>query len=174
MKAAKRYAKALFEISSGNLDAVQKDMQWLEDTFETYPELLKFFKNPTVAASKKMSAAQQLFGQKVSENTAKLIDLLGQKDRLSLLKDIVVSFNELYKKYKGIKEAEVISAIPLDDTLKNNILDKIKELTGSSQIKLTNKVNPELIGGFILNIDDWQYDASISGKLAKIKSKLEA
>ncbi len=174
MKAAKRYAKALFEISSSNLDAVQKDMHRLKDTFESHPDLLKFLKNPTVAASKKLAAVQKLFGANVSDNTAKLINLLGQKDRLSLLKNIAVSFNELYKNSKGIKEAEVISAIPLDDTLKNGILNKIKEITGSSQIKLTNKVDPSIMGGFILNIDDLRYDASISGKLAKIKSKLEA
>ncbi len=174
MKAAKRYAKALFEISSGNLDAVQKDMQWLKDTFDANPGLLKFLKNPTVAASIKLAAVQKITGNKVSENTRKLISLLGQKDRLSLLKDIAISFNDLYKKSKGIKEAEVITAIPLDEQLKQHILDKIKELTGSSQIKLTNKVNPEILGGFILNIDDLQYDASISGKLAKIKTKLEA
>jgi len=174
MKAAKRYAKALFEIASTDLDAVQKDMHRLKDTFESHPDLLKFLKNPTVAASKKLAAVQKIFGSEVSDNTKKLIDLLGQKDRLSLLKDIATSFNELYKNHKGIKEAEVISAIPLDDTLKNSILNKIKELTGSSQIKLSNKVKPELIGGFILNMDDLRYDASISGKLAKIKSKLEA
>ncbi len=174
MKAAKRYAKALFEISSTDLDAVQKDMQWLKDTFDSNPDLLKFFKNPTVAASKKLTAVQKITGDKVSKSTAKLIELLGQKDRLSLLKDIAVSFNELYKNSKGIKEAEVITAVPLEENLKKRILDKIKELTGSSQIKLTNKIVPEILGGFILNIDDLRYDASISGKLAKIKSKLEA
>ena len=174
MKAAKRYAKALFEISSANLDAVQKDMHRLKDTFESNPDLLKFLKNPTVVASKKLVAVQKLFGKNVSDNTAKLINLLGQKDRLNLLKNIAVSFNELYKNKKGIKEAEVITAIPLNDTLKNSILNKIKALTGSSQIKLTNKVDANILGGFILNIDDLRYDASVSGKLAKIKSKLEA
>ncbi len=174
MKAAKRYAKALFEIASTDLDAVQKDMHRLKDTFDANPELLKFLKNPTVPASKKLAAVQQIFGNKVSDKTEKLINLLGQKDRLSLLKDIAVAFNELYKNKKGIKEAEVITAIPLDDTLKKSILNKIKALTGSSQIKLTNKVDSKILGGFILNIDDLRYDASISGKLAKIKSKLEA
>ncbi len=174
MKAAKRYAKALFEISSDSLDAVQKDMQWLKNTFDSNPGLLKFLKNPTVPTSKKLVAVQKITGDKVSKNTAKLVELLGQKDRLSLLKDVAVAFNELYKKSKGLKEAEVITAIPLDDELKKRILDKIKEITGSNQIKLTNKINPDILGGFILNIDDLRYDASISGKLAKIKTKLEA
>ena len=172
MKAAKRYAKALFELSNNNLDKVQKDMQLIQQTFENFPDLLKTLKNPTIAASKKAAVVTAIFNEKVTENTRKLIELLSQKERLSLLKDIAVSFNDYYKKSKGIKEAKVISAVALTDELKNKILNKVKELTGSSQINLTNTVDESLIGGFILNIDDLRYDASVSGKLAKIKSKL--
>jgi F-type H+-transporting ATPase subunit delta len=172
MKAAKRYAKALFELASDNLDEVQKDMQLIKESFEASPELQKILKNPTIAPSQKAQIVNQIFGGKVSDYTTKLLELLGQKDRLSLLEDIATAFDNLYKKAKGIKEASVISAVPLNDTLKDKILNKIKELTGSQQIKLTNEVNPDLIGGFILNMDDLRYDASVSGKLAKIKSKL--
>ncbi len=174
MKAAKRYAKALFEWSDNQLDTVQKDMELIKNTFESYPELGKALTNPTVPASKKLAVVDQVFGHKVSDKTRKLIQLLGQKDRLSLLKNIAHSFDKLYKKHKGLKEAKVISAVPLNEALKNEILSKIKTLTGSHQINLTNEVDPNLIGGFILNIDDLRYDASIAGKLAKIKSKLEA
>ncbi len=172
MKAAKRYAKALFEWSGQDLDKVQKDMQYIGQIFKDNPDLIKVLKNPTIAASKKAAVIQQIFGKEISDKTAKLIELLGQKDRLKLLEDIATAFNDLYKKSKGIKEATVISAVPLTGDLKQKILEKIKTLTGSSQIKLTNKVDPGLIGGFILNMDDLRYDASVSGKLAKLKSKL--
>jgi len=172
MKAAKRYAKALFEWSSKDMEGVQKDMQLILDTFKAHSELNDVLKNPLVKTSKKKAIVQQIFNNHVTDYTKKLIELLAQNDRLSLLKDIAVSFDELYKKSKGIKEANVVSAVPLTDELKNSILQKIKTLTGSNHIKLTNTVDPKLIGGFVLNMDDLRYDASVSGKLAKIKSKL--
>jgi len=172
MKAAKRYAKALFEWSSNEMEGVQKDMQLILDTFKAHSELNDVLKNPLVKTSKKKAIVQQIFNNHVTDYTKKLIELLAQNDRLSLLKDIAVSFDELYKKSKGIKEANVVSAVPLTDELKNSILQKIKTLTGSNHIKLTNTVDPKLIGGFVLNMDDLRYDASVSGKLAKIKSKL--
>jgi len=174
MKAAKRYAKALFELATNDLDAVQKDMNLIYKTFEAGPELLKVLKDPTIGASKKLQIIKSVFDGKISDKTLQLIQLLGQKDRLDLLQDISRSFNELYKKHKGIREATVITAVELTDELKQKIFQKIKELTGSDQIKLTNIVDPSIIGGFILNIDDLRYDASISGKLAKLKSKLLA
>jgi F-type H+-transporting ATPase subunit delta len=172
MKAAKRYAKALFELASDKLDAVENDMQLIRQSFDATPQLSKVLKDPTTGVSKKIAIVNQVFDKNISEITRKLIHLLGEKDRLELLYDISKAFNERYKKYKGIKEATVISAVALDDQLKQNILNKVKELTGSSEIKLTNVVDPAIIGGFILNMDDMRYDASISGKLAKIKSKL--
>jgi len=172
MKAAKRYAKALFEWSVNDMEAVQKDMQLILDTFKAHPELNALLKNPLVETSKKKGIVTQIFGNKLTDYSQKLIELLAQKDRLSLLKNIAVSFNELYKENKGIKEANVVSAVPLTDALKDSILEKIKTLTGSNHIKLTNTVDPKLIGGFVLNMDDLRYDASVSGKLAKIKSKL--
>jgi len=174
MKAAKRYAKALFEWATDDLDAVQKDMTLIQKTFEAAPELIKVLKDPTIGTSKKSDIIKSVFSGKISDKSLQLIQLLGQKDRLDLLQDISRSFNELYKKHKGIREATVITAVELTDDLKQKIFQKIKELTGSSEIKLTNKVDPSVIGGFILNIDDLRYDASISGKLAKLKSKLLA
>ncbi len=173
MKAAKRYAKALFETAVNNLDTVQNDMQLIRHTFETNPQLVKVVKDPTVASSKKLQIIQKVFNGLTIE-TQKLIELLGQKDRLALLLGISTAFEQLYKQSKGLKEAQVVTAVPLTDDLKNKILTKIKELTGSHQIKLTNTVNPDIIGGFILNLDDLRYDASVSGKLAKIKQKLLA
>ncbi len=174
MKAAKRYAKALFETASKNLDAVQKDMQFIAQVLNNNPELVKVIKDPTVVPSKKLNVIDKIFEGKITQETYKLIQLLGQKDRLDLLDDITKSFDILYKNKKGIREAEVITAVPLTGELENQILQKIKSLTGSNEVKLINKVEPAIIGGFILNMDDLRYDASISGKLAKIKQKLLA
>ncbi len=172
MKAAKRYAKALFELATNQLDAVEKDMLLMIHTFEDNKNLAQILKDPTVSASKKLNIVKAVFENKISETSLKLIDLLGQKERLNLLPLIANAFDTLYKDKKQIKEANIVTAVPLDKNLETIIFNKVKELTGSNEIKLKNIVNPDIIGGFILNVDDKRYDASISGKLAKIKSKL--
>jgi len=172
MKAAKRYAKALFELATNQLDVVEADMLLLTNTFKENKNLAQILKDPTVSASKKLNIIKAVFENKVSETSLNLIDLLGRKERLSLLPSIATAFDTLYKNKKQIKVANVISAVPLDENLERLIFNKVKELTGSNEIKLKNIVNPDIIGGFVLNVDDIRYDASISGKLAKIKSKL--
>jgi F-type H+-transporting ATPase subunit delta len=172
MKAAKRYAKALFELAAGNLDAVQNDMSMLQQSFNDNKELGKVLKDPTIGASKKLNIVKAVFKANMTDLSFKLVELLGKKDRLQLLNNVAVAFNELYKKHKQIREVTVITAIPLDSNLEKAIFTKVKTLTGSNEIKLTNVVDSSIIGGFILNMDDLRYDASISGKLAKIKSKL--
>jgi F-type H+-transporting ATPase subunit delta len=172
MKAAKRYAKAFFELTASQMETVYNDMYLLQKTFANSPELDKVLNNPTIAPAKKLSIAKAVFSGKVNQQIINLIDTLGKADRLGLLQNITKAYDVLYKKHKGIKEATVITAVPLDNKLETAIFNKVKALTGSNEIRLKNIVNPAIIGGFILNLDDLRYDASISGKLAKIKSKL--
>ncbi len=171
-KAAKRYAKAFFELASNRIEDANQDMILVRKTIQNSSELKKVLSNPTINASKKLNIVKTIFENKISDLATKLVQLLGEKDRLSLLEQVAISFEELYKKSKKIREASVVSAVPLNKELETAIFNKIKELTGSNEVSLKNIVDSSIIGGFILNINDLKYDASISGKLAKIKSKL--
>jgi len=172
MKVAKRYAKALFETALDNLEAVQNDMKLIRQTFQENPELKKTVTDPTIPGTVKQKIIQKVFENKITNNTKKLIELLANKDRFSLLFAISKYFDDLYKQHKGIKEAEIITTVPLTEELKSKILQKIKEISGSNDVRIINHIDPEIIGGFILNMDHLRYDASISGKLSKIKQKL--
>jgi len=173
-KAAKRYAKALFELaeSQQQLNEVHKDLQAVDTAIKNNSELKSLLTNPTLTNNHKAKIVNKIFSGKLNNLTEKFIHLLGNKGRLDLLPDIYTSFNTLYKKKKGIIEAAVITPVPLTEKLEKEIYNKIQELTGSKEIKLEKKVDPSLLGGFILQIGDLKYDASILGKLAKIKSKL--
>ena len=173
-KAAKRYAKALFELAEDQqkIDEVHADLQAVYSAIQNNEELKNLLTNPTLTNQNKAKIVNKIFSGKVSGLTGKLIHLLGEKGRLNLLPDIYKSFDALYKKKKGIVNASVITPVPLTGKLEKEIYDKVRELTGGKEIYLDKKVDPSLLGGFILQIDDLKYDASIKGKLARIKSKL--
>jgi len=173
-KAAKRYSKALFELAENQhqLDEVQEDLKAVNSAIANNSELKILLTNPTLTHKEKAQIVNKIFSGKLKDLTEKFIHLLGKKGRLDQLPNIYRSFDELYKKKKGIIEARVITPVPLTDKLKKEIYTKIQNLTGSKEIKLEEKVDPSILGGFVLQINDLKYDASILGKLAKIKSKL--
>ncbi len=173
-KAAKRYAKALFELAENQakLDQVHADLKNINEAIENNQELKSLLTNPTLTKKKKTQIVQKIFDGKIDELTAKLIQLLGEKDRLDLLPAIYKSFDSLYKQKKGIVQAVITTPVELTSQLEKEIYQKIQSLTGSKEIQLKKNIDPSLLGGFVLQIDDLKYDASILGKLAKIKSKL--
>ena len=79
------------------------------------------------------------------------------------------SFVELYNELKGVKVASVITAVPLSAEIENQVLAKVKELTGSNTVTLENTIDESIIGGFILRVGDLQYNASIANNLNKLK-----
>ncbi len=108
----------------------------------------------------------------ISTSTKKIIDLLVRKGRLSLLGEIAQGFVSAYKKYAGKVEALLITATEPDSALEKEIRKKIKEITGKDDVDLTVKVDPDIIGGFILQIGDLRIDDSIKTKLKKIEKQL--
>ncbi len=173
-KAAKRYAKALFELANekNELQAIYKDLSLIYHSIKQNPDLQKTLSNPTINTSKKYDIIHKIFASKVHPLTANLLKVLANNDRLNLLEDVYKAFDNYYKKQKGIIKATVTTAVPLDEKLEQRIYQKIKELTGSKEIDLLKIIDPSILGGFILNVEDLRYDASIKGKLNKIKSKL--
>ncbi len=173
-KAAKRYAKALFELAENQnkLDLVYSDLKMIYQTIESSDELKTLLTNPILTKNKKVQIVQKIFNGKMDDLTAKLIHLLGEKDRLDLLPSIYKSFDSLYNQKKGIVHAIITTPVEMNKQLEKEIYKKIQSLTGSKKIQLKKNIDPSLLGGFVLQIDDLKYDASILGKLAKIKSKL--
>ena len=99
--------------------------------------------------------------------------MITRKGREDVLPDIVESFFEQYNDYKDITNVVVVSAKPLNKESLVKIENKIKESgTTKANINLETKVDPSLIGGFILDYNNMQYDASVRGKLNKLKNKL--
>lgn len=108
-----------------------------------------------------------------SETTQSLIGVLIKNKRLAILSNVSKSYIDLYNEVNSVKDATVITAVPLTDELENKIISKIKELTGSEAVTLKNEIDPNILGGFILRVGDIQYDASIINQFRNLREEFK-
>lgn len=170
MIVASRYAKSLLDlaIEKKQLDTVYKDMIFIKNTCESSHDLQVFLKSPVVKIDKKIDVFKALFASNVSEMTSAYLTLIANKKRATILAEITESFIAQYKKHNNITIATITSAVKLDDATRNKAMNIIKA-NAKGDVELVEKVNPELIGGFILRVGDNQVDNSVSRQLAELK-----
>ena len=171
-RAALRYAKAMLSYAqeSKAAEVVAEDMYALISLLHENNEVQTVLENPILPVTEKEAVLKELFPQ-ASPETLKLFSLLAAKNRLSILSATAEQYVQLYAQTQGEVTAIVTTAVGLTPSLKQLVLEKAKGLT-KENVQLENKINPEIIGGFILKIGDLQYDASVSHQLKSIKSTL--
>ncbi len=171
-KAASRYAKALLElaIEQNKLDRIASDMAYLAKINRDEKDFAILLNSPVVKADKKIAIFNEIFSH-FDELTTKFIDLIAKNRRESLLAEIALSFEAQVKEYKGIVPVTLISATALNNATKDAILSKVK---GSikGQPEITEVIDEELIGGFIVRMGDKQIDASIASQFNNLKQRL--
>jgi F-type H+-transporting ATPase subunit delta len=168
-----RYAKALFGLARENnsLDAVRQDMELLYQCILEIPDLQFVIQSPVIKVSEKVQLFGETFRNTFSPLTLSFINLALEKRREEYLVNIARYFLRLLKNEQGIQPAELVTAVPVDENLRKSLVQFITRRF-STQIELHETVNESLIGGFILRVGDQQLDASLSSKLARIKSSL--
>lgn len=174
-RVAKRYAKAFMEIlPTEKVEGAVNEMKQLLDLLNESKDLLIFMKSPIISNDKKLAACQSVFAP-FSEEFKNLMALLIKNGRGSDLKEVAVEVMKLYREEKGIKKVIITSAQPLTEEQTRKIIAQVKEnfSTEIREIEVENKINPELIGGFILRIDDQQFDASLRTKINRIKQEFD-
>jgi F-type H+-transporting ATPase subunit delta len=167
-----RYAKALFESAADHeqLDPVYRDMGLLSDVCrqEGFQYMITL---PSLKVSEKCKLADQIFKGHFSKLSLSMIDLVIKNKREAYLPGIARNFGDLYRKSKGIRTASLVTATPVDQASLQKVRDLIRSVY-DSEVELSARVNKEVIGGFVLTVEDLQYDASVSGSLKKMKKQL--
>lgn len=168
-KVASRYAKSIIglAIEQGILDVVKNDMALIAETCHVSKDLTLLLNKPIVTVDKKIKILTEIFGKKINKLTLEFITIITKKRREPNLEAIAREFIALYKEHKGIETVIITSAIGLDDKLRKEVLALVKKDT-KSEIELVEKVDKDLIGGFILRKGDKEFDASILKNLQKI------
>lgn len=171
-KISVRYAKALFDSANeqGLLDKVRMDMLHLQELCKV-EEFDYFLRSPIMKESQKRKVIKSVLGDKVHTLTLSLLDLVLNNKRELSIPGIARNFEDQYKGFKGIKSAVLVSAASVDDKVKEKIAAILKKAL-KSDIELETEKNKDLIGGFVIRIDDQQYDASVARKLKNIEKQL--
>ena len=171
---AGRYAKSLLEMAQeqNKLERVLEDVKSFRKASENR-DLYLLLKSPIVNAHKKLSIVNALFEGKYDELTMAFLRILVNKGREPYLPEIADEFIAQYKKIKGISTVKVTTAQPLTA---DNLAALQAKLSGSAatagEVEIQTAVDADLIGGFILELDDKIYDASVAQKLEAVKRGL--
>ncbi len=171
-KISVRYSRALFQsaLEKKILDKVNQDMILITEICKV-PETKEFLQSPVIVPSKKIDIFHKILGENVEKITLSLIDLVVKNGRESFLPAIARVFINETMKYKGITKSVLTTATGVDEKVKKQISVLISDLF-RTKAELEEVIDPEIIGGFILRVDDNYIDASVRTKLNKIKKEL--
>ena len=174
-RVAARYAKSLLDLGKemGTLETVKQDMDLLGKTMSENRDLRLLLRNPIVKHDKKLAILTAIFQGKVSDVTMQFFTILTQKNRESALESMGTEFQVQYNVMQGIQTAQVTSATPLTPALRDELEQLVIKQTGLTEVKLTEKVDPSLIGGFVLRVGDQQIDDSVRTSLRKLRTSLQ-
>ncbi len=167
-----RYAKSLIDLAleQNALEAIKADMDLFVQTLKENPELQTVLRNPIISHDKKIKILEAIFSSKVSKATDGFFKIMITKSRGEVLFFTAHEFVNQYNLKKAIVKAVVTSATPLSEENKKQITELVRAEVGGN-IVLQTKVDPQLIGGFVLTVGDRQVDTSIANSLKKLKTE---
>jgi F-type H+-transporting ATPase subunit delta len=171
--AASRYAKSILKLSQeqGVTEEVYKDMVLIDEVVDQNRELALLLKSPIINHYKKEQVLDAIFSGKVHSLTEAFFKLIVRKGREFIFHDITIQFRKQYLILKGIEKVSVTTTFPLDKDLRSQIKELAKSISGKEP-ELEEKVDDNIIGGFVLNLESKRIDASVKAKLKKLEQEL--
>ena len=172
-RVAGRYAKSLIDlaIEQGKLETVVSNIQSLNTAVQNR-DLYLMLKSPIIHADKKQSIMKAIFGNGFDALTMGFINLCINKGRENILADITTEFLEMHKHMQGITTVKITTATPLSMEALEGIKTKlVGSSTTAANVDIETAVNPDLIGGYIVEYGDKLYNASVASKLAELKKQ---
>lgn len=172
-KISVRYAKALFSaaVERKLMDVVKKDIDLLLQLMQSQPRLKEILASPVVKTSEKRLFLDKIFKNHFNDLTVDFLHLLLKNNREIYLLEMCLNFQGLYGKLTGIKSAHLVTAVKLDETQLQQFNELIQVHFGT-KAEVSTKVDENLLGGFILRVEDHQLDASVSTQLNKMRREL--
>lgn len=173
-KISVRYSQAVFQsaIEKKVLDKVYKDMAYIAEICKI-PEVRDLLNNPIILPSNKRKIMHSLLEKELEKITLSFIDMVIKNTREAYLPAITRVFMNDTMKYKGITETVLTTAVKTDSKIKKKVSELIAS-TFDTKVELLEIIDENIVGGFILRIDDKLIDASIRNKLHKIEKELKS
>lgn len=172
-KVASRYAQALFEFAfeSNKVDLWQQQMQLVHQVFQQDPQIGDFFSHIRVEANQKKTVFKEIFSSRIDRDVVNFFCLLIDKRRVNQFKEIAKEFHVLCNQSNGIKEGVVYSTRLLDSNEVKRIEESISQKM-KLNVELTNKLDPHLLSGVRVVVDDIVMDGSLKNKIDSLRHEL--
>ena len=166
------YANALFEAANeqDRLEPVRDDLHAFAKAVQQVPELRALLMNPEIDSREKMDALRAILAE-ADELVRNFLLLLVEKGRTHELDDVVTEFDALVAAEEGILDVELTTAVELSEDETDKILMQIEQISGR-RLRASRKVEPALIGGFVLQAGSYRADASVRGRLERLRRQL--
>jgi F-type H+-transporting ATPase subunit delta len=166
-----RYAKSLLDraLEKGQLEPVSEDMRLVLETIRANRDLSVLLKSPVVKTDKKQEILKAIFGGQIGVITTEFMAIITRKRREGELEGIAEAFVSQYKKHKQILTAVITTTTGLDEKLRAQVLEVVKQSSGGKAVELIEKTDSSLIGGFVLRVGDKQVDASVLRQIRNLE-----
>ncbi len=168
-----RYANSLIQLAQEKniFEKVSADGGLIYNTLNMSKELRLILKSPVIKPAVKKELLGKIFEKKITGETFGFLNFVIEKNREDILFEIFKEFNTLVDKKNGVVKASVTSAVDLTDDMKRNLLVRLENKT-SAKVVANYKIDQKIIGGFITQIEDTVYDASIKHQLELLRKTL--
>lgn len=168
-----RYAKAFFSLARDKslTSELRSDAATISHVCATSSDFNVLLESPVIKTSQKVKAIRGVFADHINALSLNFLVLITENNREKNIPGIFRYLEELFRQEDRVKTASLTTAQKIDDSILLEV-KQILELQYNEKVELSSKVNDEIIGGFILRVEDKQYDASISTQLKKVKEQL--
>jgi F-type H+-transporting ATPase subunit delta len=170
--AARRYAEALFELAARDqkVDAWRKDIAYACGLAHD-ERVVRAVDSPAVAFRERRRVVEQLLGGHVSQQVCNLALILAERGRFAIMPAVSDEYDDLVRRSRGIVGVTVTSPTPLASAELAALEKRIEQLAGA-KVEITTATDPTLIGGLSVMIGDLQIDASVAGRLRRLRKQL--
>jgi len=168
------YAEAIFDLAeeSGQGDALLDELQQIAALADSDPKLGHFFGSPFVDEGTRARVIETMFRGKASELLVDSLQVINRHGRLGLLRAVAEAYRLAHRARRGLVDVVVRTAVPLTDSLRARLAEVLTGVLPNMRPALIERVEPSLLGGIVVEVAGWKYDASVANRLEGLSEAL--
>ena len=169
-----RYAKALYKLAleHNNAAVVYDEMKNVLAAFSNDPRLGKVLANPFVANEEKFQLLKAAAGDKVENDYLGFVKLILEMRRESFAREMAYAFRDIYRKENHISQVKITTAVSLPEAEMEKLRKLVSDSFKDTTLEFSEEVDPDIIGGFIIDVDDARMDASVNNEIEQLRLNL--
>lgn len=170
----RRYAMALYKLTEehGVSEKVYEEMKTVTGSFTNNPDMQKLLSNPFVDRKEKAKVLVTAAGGDVEDDYRSFVDLILNNERAEYACLMALAYCDIFRKDHHIARVRIITASSLGDEEMKKLHNVVKNAYPGMKLEFSEEVDKNLIGGFIIDVDDQRLDASISNEIEQLRLKL--